>query len=147
MKRPKNFFSFPRDFFYHRNLNSISSHNCTKMLLLKYYITVYKYDIICLPEKCLDSSTRSDDHNLEIRRRVWIYYKNCLPLKVLNMVFLNECINFILRDWGKDMELCSSLHVTKSVSRRFWKLLLKFWIKLRQPCAKYYLTFGCYRWL
>ena len=83
-----------------------------KISLLKAYITVHKFDIICLSETYLDSSTRHDDENLEIpgydiaradhptntkRGGVCIYYKKCLPLRVLNIIFLNECINFELR--------------------------------------------------
>ena len=98
--------------FCHWNLNSISSHNYVKISLLKAYITVHKFDIICLSETYLDSSTRHDDENLEIpgydiaradhptntkRGGVCIYYKKCLPLRVLNIIFLNECINFELR--------------------------------------------------
>ena len=33
--------------FCHWNLNSISSHNYVKMFLVKVYITVHKFDIIC----------------------------------------------------------------------------------------------------
>ena len=77
--------------FCHWNLNSISSHNYVKISLLEAYITVHKFDIICLSETCLDSSTRPDDDNLGIegydiacadnpanteRRGVCIYYKN-----------------------------------------------------------------------
>ena len=83
-----------------------------KISLLKAYITVHKFDIICLSETYLDSSTRPDDDNLDIegydiaradhptntkRGGVCIYYKICLPLRVLNIIFLNECINFELR--------------------------------------------------
>ena len=82
------------------------------MSLLKTYITVQKFDIICLSEKYLDSSTQPDDDNLEIegydiaradkpintkQGGVCIYYKKCLPLRVLNIIFLNECINFEFR--------------------------------------------------
>ena len=54
--------------FCHWNLNSISSHNYVKISLLKAYITVHKFDIICLSETYLDSSTLPDDDNLEIAR-------------------------------------------------------------------------------
>ena len=37
--------SFP---ICHWNLNSITAHNYTKILLLKAYIAVYKFDITCL---------------------------------------------------------------------------------------------------
>ena len=52
--------------FCHWNLNNISSHNYVKISLLKAYMTVHKFDIICLSETYLDSSTRPDDDNLEI---------------------------------------------------------------------------------
>ena len=102
--------------FCHWNLNSISSHNYVKIYLLKAYITVHKFDIICLSETYLDSSTRPDDDNLEIegydiarannpintkRGGICIYYKKCLLLRVLNIIFLNECINFELRIGNK----------------------------------------------
>ena len=57
----------------------------------------------------LDSSIPSDDDNLALpgynlvrvdnptntkRGSVCIYYHNSLPLKVIDIQFLNECINF-----------------------------------------------------
>ena len=36
------------------------------MFLPKAYITVHKFDIICLSETYLDSSAQTDDDNLEI---------------------------------------------------------------------------------
>ena len=53
----------------HWNLNSIATYNFIKVSLLKAYITVYSYDVICLSETYLDSSTLSDDNNLEIPGR------------------------------------------------------------------------------
>ena len=50
----------------HWNLNSISAHNYIKLFLLKAYIAIHKFDIICLSETYLDSSTTSDDDNLAI---------------------------------------------------------------------------------
>ena len=50
----------------HWNLNSISAHNYTKLFLLKAYIAIQKFDIICLSETYLDSSTASDNDNLAI---------------------------------------------------------------------------------
>ena len=84
----------------HWNLNSISAHNYIKLFLLKAYIAIHKFDIICLSETYLDSSTTSDDDNLAIsgynlirsdhpsnnkRGGVCIYYKNFLPLRVLSI--------------------------------------------------------------
>ena len=99
----------------HWNLNSISAHNYTKLFLLKAYIAIHKFDIICLSETYLGSSTTSDDDGLAIsgynlirsdhpssnkRSCVWIYYKNFLPLRVLSIQYLQECINFELNIGG-----------------------------------------------
>ena len=48
------------------NLNSISAHDCSKLFLLKAYISVHKFDIICLSETYLDSTVPLDDDNLVI---------------------------------------------------------------------------------
>ena len=63
--------------------------------MLKVYIAIQKFDITCISETYLDSSTPSDDNNLEIpgyalvrsdypsnnkRGGVCIYYKSFLPL-------------------------------------------------------------------
>ena len=50
----------------HWNLNSIATHSFIKVSLLKAYITIYNYDVICLSETYLDSSIPSDDNDLEI---------------------------------------------------------------------------------
>ena len=46
----------------HWNLNSISAHNYAKMFLLRGYIAIHEF----ISETYLDSSTPSDDSNLEI---------------------------------------------------------------------------------
>ena len=97
-------------------------------------MTVHKFGIICLSETYLDSSTQPDDDNLEIagydracadhptntrQRGVCIHYKTCLQLRVLNIVFLNECINFDLRVEENTCSFAKVLQVAKSVSRHF----------------------------
>ena len=52
----------------HQNLNSIATHSFIKVSLLKAYIAIYNYDVICLSEIYLDSNILSDDKNLEIPR-------------------------------------------------------------------------------
>ena len=47
--------------FRHWNLNGLTSHDSTKILLLQTYITQHNYDIICLTETFLNSSIPSDD--------------------------------------------------------------------------------------
>ena len=111
---------------YHWNLNSISAHNFPKLSLLRAYITVYKFDGICLWETYLDSSILHDDNNLKIpgynlyredhpfnvkRRGVCIYYKISLPLKIENIHYLQECIN--LQRKIKD-KLCNFITLYRS---------------------------------
>ena len=94
------------------NLNSVSAYNYTKLSSLKTFIAVHKFDIICLSETYLDSSVAPDDDNLEIsgcslfrsdhpsnnkRGGVCAYCKNFLPLRVLDIQYLHECINFELK--------------------------------------------------
>ena len=50
----------------HWNLNSIDTHNFAKVVLLKAYNSIHKFDIICLSETYLDSYILPDDSNLEI---------------------------------------------------------------------------------
>ena len=75
----------------HWNLNSISVHDYSKLLVLKAYISVHQFDIIGLSETCLDSTVSFDDHSFIISRcnlirsdhrsntkrlGVCLYYKN-----------------------------------------------------------------------
>ena len=113
----------------HWNLNSIPAHNFIKSSLLRAYISINKFDIICLSETYLDSSISSNDGNLEVpgytlirtdnpnntkRGGVCIYYLNSLPLKVLDIQFLNECINFEINIGGK---MCNFLCLYRSPSQ------------------------------
>ena len=85
------------------------------------YNAVHKYDIICLSETYLNSSIPYDNDNLEIpgynlirahhpsenkRGDVCIYYKNTLPLKVLDIHILQERINFELKIESKRGGVC-----------------------------------------
>ena len=93
----------------HWNLDSIYAHGYAKVSLLKSYITAHKMDIICLSETYLDPCMQSGNDNLEIpgynlvrsdhpsdnkRGRVCICYKASLPLRVIEICFLQECITF-----------------------------------------------------
>ena len=93
----------------HRNLNRISVHNFTKISVLTAYCLVRNFDIVCLSETYLNSETSTDDKNLEIpgyyllradhpsnnkRGGVCIFYRTNLPLRVLNISYLRECITF-----------------------------------------------------
>ena len=93
----------------HWSLNGIGAHNFIKVSLLIAYNSILKYNIICLSETYLDSSTALSDDSLEIpgynlvrcdystntkRGGFCVYYKSYLPLKVLNMKHLQECFKY-----------------------------------------------------
>ena len=84
----------------HWNLNSLLAYNYNKLFLLRAYIAVRKFDVICLSETYLDSIVASDDENLKITGYnqvrsdhpantkhvgVCLYYKICLPLRALDI--------------------------------------------------------------
>ena len=89
----------------HWNLNSITAHNFSKLTQLKAYISTYKYDFICLSETYLDSSTPNNlidiegynlvraDHPDDTKRGgVCIYYKESLPVKIINLPYFKEAL-------------------------------------------------------
>ena len=89
----------------HWNLNSLSSHNFSKLTQLKAYISIYKHDFICLSETYLDSSIPDslleiDGYNLirsnhpnDIKRgEVCIYFKEILPVRFINIPYLKEAL-------------------------------------------------------
>ena len=113
----------------HWNLNSIAAHNVAKLVLLKAYNSIHKFDIICLSETYLDSNILPDDNNLEVsgynlvrsdhpsnkkRGGVCIYYKSYLPLRIININYLNECVRFELMVGDK---LCNFAALYRSPSQ------------------------------
>ena len=110
----------------HWNLNSISAHNYTKISLLTAYVLVHNFDIICLLETYLNSETSTDDQNLEIpgycllradhpsnnkRGGICIFYRTTLPLRVLNISHLSECITFEISIGN---QVCHFIHLYRS---------------------------------
>ena len=96
----------------HWNLNSISTHDSSKLFLLKAYIILHKFGIICLSETTLDSIIPNDEDKLQIpgytlicsdhpsntkRGRVCIYHKSSLPLRVKNVGYFHGCLSFELQ--------------------------------------------------
>ena len=91
----------------HWNLNSLAANNFTKVAFLKAYLSVQRLDIFCISETYLNSSITEDDNNLQIsgydlirsdhpsnskRGGVLYYYKNFLPLKLIDINYLSERI-------------------------------------------------------
>ena len=96
---------------------------------MKAYIILHKYDIICLSETYLDSSTTNVDEELQIpgytlirsdqpsntkRGGGCIYYKRSLPLRVINIGYLHECLSFELQIGDK---ICNFLALYRSPSQ------------------------------
>ena len=50
----------------HWNLNSITAHNCLKISLLRVYILLHNFGLVCISEIYLDLTTAPEDKNLEI---------------------------------------------------------------------------------
>ena len=110
----------------HWNLNRISAHNFIKLSLLKPYIAIHNFDVVCLSETYLNASISNDDDSLEVcgynlfradhpsntkRGGVCIYYRNSFPLKILGLHYLQECINFEIMIGGK---LCRFVSLYRS---------------------------------
>ena len=83
---------------------------------------MHKFDIICISESYLHSDTSSNDSNLNIpvynlsladhpsgnrRGGVCIYYKESLPIKTLNINYLQEYICFDLKIGSKRCTIVS----------------------------------------
>ena len=88
----------------------------TKVSLLSAYISVHKFDYICLSEIYLNSEIPSDNKNLEkpgynlVREDypsnskfggLCVYYKSSLPFRVINVKYLQQSISFELRIGSK----------------------------------------------
>ena len=81
----------------HWNLNSISAHNYAKVFLLKAYIAIHKFDIICISETYFHSSTPSGHGHNYKTGGACIYYKRFLPLRIVNVQYFQESICFELK--------------------------------------------------
>ena len=121
----------------HWNLNSISAHDYSKIFFLKAYIILHKFDVISLSKTYLDSTIPNDDDKIKIpgytfirsdhpsntkRGGACIYYKSSLPLRVINIGYLHECLSFELQFGDK---ICNfvALYRYSSQSQDYFKTL------------------------
>ena len=113
----------------HWNVNSITAHSYEKISLLKVNLLIHKFDIVCLPETYLDLSAPLHDVNLKIqgyelvrsdhpsqhkRGDICIYFRNSLPLKILNIHYLQESVSFELQIGS---EICTFVSLYRSPSQ------------------------------
>ena len=93
--------------FCHWNLNSILSENRFKVSLLKYLNPLHNYDFISLSEMFLSTSMSSKLDSLNIdgynivrsdhlsgskRGSVCCYFKESLPIRILEITAMTECL-------------------------------------------------------
>ena len=96
---------------------------------MKAYIILHKFDIICSPETYLESTSPTDDDKLQIpgftlirydhpsnakHSGVCLYYRSTLPLRVINIGYLNECLSFELQIGDK---ICNIVTLYRSPSQ------------------------------
>ena len=123
----------------HWNLNSLTAHNYSKLTQLKAYISMYKYDCICLSETYLDSTTPDNlleidgynlvraDHPDNIKRGgVCIYYKESLPVRVISLPYLKEGLVLEMNDNNKKMIVSVIYRSPSQNNCEFHSFLLNF---------------------
>ena len=113
----------------HSNLNGVTSHNFAKIQSLIAYNCIHKFEIICLSESYLNSEILSSDSNLQILGYnfaridhpsntkcggVCPYYECLLPLNVIDISYLQECINFVVKIGSK---ICNFVSLYRSPSQ------------------------------
>ena len=79
----------------HWNLNILAAHNYLKVSLLRAYLAIDKFDVVCLSKTFLDSSNISDDDNFYfpgynlVRTETSIKYKKKVVFaSILKIIFL-----------------------------------------------------------
>ena len=101
----------PKDTKYlslcHWNLNSIAAHDFAKVSAIKAFNTTKNFDFVCLSESYLDSDISSVDKNLCLdgnkliradhpknikQGGVCIYYRETLPVKIIQLSYVPECL-------------------------------------------------------
>ena len=123
----------------HWNLNGLTAHNYSKLTKLKVYISLYKHKFICLSETYLDSVTPDNlleiygynlvcaDHPGNIKRDgVCIYYKESLPVKLINLPYLKEALFLEMNDNNKKMIVYIIYRSQSQSNRIFDTFLLNF---------------------
>ena len=120
----------------HWSLNSITAYNFSKLTQLKAYVSTYKYDFICLSETCLDSSTpgnlvdvqgynlvRADHPDNTKRGGVCIYYKESLPVRVINLPYFKEAL-LLEMSFSKKKVIVSVVYRSPSQNSNQFELFL-----------------------
>ena len=117
-------------------LTSLFTHNFAKLTQLKGYNSIYKHDFICLSETYLDSVTpktlleiegdnlvRADHLNSVNRGGFCIYYKESLPVRVINLPYFNEAFLLEMSHNSQKM-IVSAIYLSPSQNNDEFDLFL-----------------------
>ena len=80
---------------------------------MRAYISLHNFDVACISETYLASTTALDDENLEIagynllRADLSVYYKSSLALRLIDVHYLQECLIFEILISGKSYSFIS----------------------------------------
>ena len=100
-----------------------------KVSLLRAYISIHNFDVVCISETYLDSTTALDNENLEIagynllradhpssskRGGACVYFKSSLALRLIDVHYLRECLIFEILIGGKS---CNFICLHRSPSQ------------------------------
>ena len=126
------------------NLNSISALNYAKVFLLKAYIVIHKFDVICISEIYLDSITPSNDSNLEISGYALVRSDHSSDNKRGGFVFITKYFylyefsmsNICKKVYVLNLKFLISLQIPKQKLRWLWSFYWKPWIKFRKHGTK-----------
>ena len=114
---------------------------------MRAYISLHNFDVVCISETSLDSTTALDDENLHIagynllrvdhasnskKDGVCVYYKSSLALRLIDVHYLQECLIFEILIGGKPCN-CISLYLSPSQSSDSFE---KFADNLQLPLDK-----------
>ena len=123
---------------------AFSGHRFIKLPLLRTYIAIDKFGVVCLSETYRNASISNDDDSFELsgynlfrsdhqsntlRGAVSIFNRNHLPLKIIGIHYLQECIDFEVTIRGKSCQFVSLDHPPKQWQEdfkhmKFLKLML-----------------------
>ena len=133
---------YPNSFFFCQwKLNSIPAHSFIMIPLLQAYNAIHMFDIICLSETYLDNSYHSDDDQLAFlgysiirtdnpnnikRSGGCICYRETLPVKVIYVNILNECLVYELSFGSRRVWLVSIYRTPSQLSNEYDTFFVKF---------------------
>ena len=80
----------------HWNLNSLAAHNYLKVSLLRAYVAIEKFDVVCVSETYLDSSNLSNDDDFYLPDYNLVrpdHRSNAKKVVFASIVILSLCID------------------------------------------------------